>query len=297
MRILNNMLYAALLALPLLASCSDDDEVQGYADAMQFKAEIQPLEGVSEGRSVPYNTWAGLDDRRVAVRIDGTVKAYTVDKDGNMTCDDPFLWSGRTSVAVDAWFPYNGGEKDETVLVRGDQNVPSNYTASDLIEVVQTNVSPENPALTFVHRTAKLVCRLSSFVEDFHTTITVRGVSGVEDEGNSVVMTNNYEALLAPQSIVANTLSLLFSVGDKRAIVCQVPEAIDLQAGRCHYIDVSVGEDYLVSATYIGSSADWNQEGSDETITGNSPTLTPGGGPGDWNDMEEEPLTGTVANN
>ena len=45
----------------------------------------------------------------------------------------------------------------------------------------------------------ELICRLTSFEDDFKTTLTVRGVTGVEGEGNSVVMTANYEALMAPQ--------------------------------------------------------------------------------------------------
>ena len=247
-----------LCFLPLLVACKKD-QVQEEQNAMNFTAVIVPMASENEdSRVLPYDTWAGLSDRRVAVKVDGEIKAYSVDAEGNMTCEEPFFWNGRETVTVDAWYPYNGGERVETVQVKANQNIASNYVASDLVEVVQAEVRAEEPSLSFVHRTAKLICRLTSFEDDFKTTLTVRGVTGVEGEGNSVVMTANYEALMAPQKVAEGAISLKFVVGDKRSIVCQVPQGFEMQAGYCYYINVEVGQDYVANATYVGSSADWN---------------------------------------
>ena len=271
-----------LCSLPLLAAC-EKDEVQEEQNAMNFTAVIVPMASENEdARVLPYDTWAGLSDRRVAVKVDGEIKAYSVDAEGNMTCEEPFFWNGREMVTVDAWYPYNGGERVETVQVKANQNIASNYVASDLVEVVQAEVKADKPSLSFVHRTAKLICRLTSFEDDFKTTLTVRGVTGVEGEGNSVVMTANYEALMAPQKIAEGAISLKFVVGDKRSIVCQVPQGFEMQAGYCYYINVEVGQDYVANATYVGSSADWNS-GTGGDIEGNSPSVNPGPGSDNWN--------------
>lgn len=272
-----------LCFLPLLVACKKD-QVQEEQNAVNFTAVIVPMGSEDDGsRVLPYDTWAGLSDRRVAVKIDGEIKAYSVDAEGNMTCEEPFFWNGRETVTVDAWYPYNGGERVETVQVKANQNIASNYVASDLVEVVQAEVKADKPSLSFVHRTAKLICRLTSFEDDFKTTLTVRGVTGVEGEGNSVVMTANYEALMAPQKIAEGALSLKFVVGDERSIVCQVPQGFEMLAGYCYYIDVEVGQDYVTNATYVGSSADWNT-GTGGDIEGNSPSVNPGPGADNWND-------------
>lgn len=91
-----------LCFLPLLVACKKD-QVQEEQNAMNFTAVIVPMASENEdSRVLPYDTWAGLSDRRVAVKVDGEIKAYSVDAEGNMTCEEPFFWNGRETVTVDA---------------------------------------------------------------------------------------------------------------------------------------------------------------------------------------------------
>ena len=56
---------------------------------------------------------------------------------------------------------------------------------------------------------------------------------------------------MAPQKVAEGAISLKFVVGDKRSIVCQVPQGFEMQAGYCYYINVEVGQDYVANATYV----------------------------------------------
>ena len=68
-----------LCFLPLLVACKKD-QVQEEQNAMNFTAVIVPMASENEdSRVLPYDTWAGLSDRRVAVKVDGEIKAYSVD--------------------------------------------------------------------------------------------------------------------------------------------------------------------------------------------------------------------------
>ena len=283
MRILNVKLwYAILSALPLLVSCTDTDEDQSQMDSpISFTATTTQWE---DGNIT--NMWVNLNDRRIAVRMDGTVKEYQViDAQGNMTSSEPFLWNGRALVTVDAWYPFNDGERMETVLVKADQSVAANYDASNLIEVSQSEVKVEEPKLTFTRRTAKLICNLVFSTDNSHIKLTVSGVTGVEGGGDAVVMNENCEALLAPQLIAAGTLSVKLVTDDQHLAECRVPEEIEIRAGRCHYIQVNVDENYVTTATYVGSSANWNNSGSEEEVEGGNPDVKPGTGTTGWDSL------------
>lgn len=283
-----NLWYAILLSLPFMTSCSKENESEEAAEnKVSFIASVSSSQSGNEG-----NEWAMLKDRRIAVKIDGTIKEYTVDTQGNMTCTDPFLWEERKTIIVDAWYPFNNGEWIEDIQVKADQSISANYEASDFMEVKQLEVSVENPSLEFERRTAKLVCNLTSFDDDYSSTLTVRGVIGVEGGVDAVIMNTNYEARLVPQRITEGTLSLKLVLGDKRSIVCNVNEGFEMIAGRNYYINVEVGENYQVTAAYVGSSADWNDSG-DENINGNSPAVTPDGGTDDWNGSDGGDIHGS----
>lgn len=291
MRILKvKLCYVMLSALPILVSCTDTDEDQFQMDnPVSFTATATQWEGGNI-----TNMWVALTDRRIAVRMDGTVKEYQViDAKGNMTSSEPFLWKERTLVTVDAWYPFNDGERMETVLVKADQSVAANYDASNLIEVSQSEVKAEEPKLTFTHRTAKLICNLVFATDNSHTKLTVGGVTGVEGGGDEIIMNEDCEALLAPQHIAAGTLSVRLVTDDQRWAECRVPEEMEMRAGHCHYIQVNVDENYVTTATYIGSSANWNNPDSEEVEAGN-PDVKPGAGTSEWGGKGDENINGNI---
>lgn len=86
-----NLWYAILLSLPFMASCSKENEPEEAAEnEISFIASVFSSQEVVEG-----NDWTMLKDRRIAVKMDGTVKEYAVDTQGNVTSTDPFFfWGG-----------------------------------------------------------------------------------------------------------------------------------------------------------------------------------------------------------
>ena len=217
------LLYVAALALALSA-CSDD-EGGGEGNLTQpvtFTSSIQALEDSEENEG-----WSETLDPRVAIRTDGEVKRYQVDTEGNLTATDPFYWDGRSSLTVDAWYPYNNGVYPEEVVVKANQSTPSLFQQSNLMEVLGAEVTPDSPRLTFVHRTVRVVCDLTLPVSAAKTraadnpfagaAVTLLNISGVE-EGNRVRTSPNRAAYIPPQTIPAGTEFI-----DQRLAVSDAP--------------------------------------------------------------------------
>lgn len=268
MRISN--LWWAVLPFCLFA-CNKDEQQEGTdGTPVSFVTTIS-----SSSRLTVNNSWAGLSDAKVGVKINGTVKEYTVNEKGELTSAAPFYWEdlGQT-VSVNAWYPYNEGKKPEAVVVAADQSVAANYLASDLLEVNNASVSASENTLTFVHRTACVECALQLNPTEEGTmnaaTITLCNLSGVA-EGNSVKTTGDYKALVAPQTLTAGTVFMEVTMSDGRSDEYVLPEDVELKQGYIFPVSVEVTPDGLNVA--FGTPIKW--EGETVGTDGEAPEVGP----------------------
>lgn len=301
------MLYVAAFAL-LLPACQDDDGKNATGQAVTFTSTIRALEASAENED-----WSGTLDPRVAVQADGTVKMYKVDSEGNLVSDDPFHWNGGASLTVAAWYPYNNGIRQEEVVVKANQATPSLFQQSNLMEVGSTEVTPDNPALTFVHRTVKVVCNLSAPDEtasraDYDpfagAQVTLLNIQGTDEGNGRVITTANHAAYIPPQTIAAGTEFAELKLADGREMIIKLEEdynaeqghkttfdiVADPEAGR---LDITVSdepswdssEDFTDIPSTPGDEEeedpDWEEEGS-EDLDIDSPEIQPGDGQASW---------------
>ena len=304
------------LALSLtLLSCAkeetDGTDTGGVADgAMLFTASIKAPEQVNS-RLTTNNSWVGVSDNGIGVMIGETVRKYVVGETGEMTSETPFYWSDFSSsaVSVSAWYPYNEGVKPE-VVVAADQSVAANFQKSDFLEC-NMEVTAENTALTFTHAGAKIICNVKldeSFDGSLNASrILLYNIAGVA-EGTTIVTTSSHEALVAPQTIPAETVFLGVELSDGRYTQMKEGELTSdlvIEKGYCYPLDVTV---YPTTVEIIPQAAiswggsqvdiesgaegvgpgvngdDWNQSGDESEVNGDAGTVGPDGGtnPG-WN--------------
>lgn len=312
------MLYVAAFAL-LLPACQDDDGKNATGQAVTFTSTIRALEASAENED-----WSGTLDPRVAVQADGTVKMYKVDSEGNLVSDDPFHWNGGASLTVAAWYPYNNGIRQEEVVVKANQATPSLFQQSNLMEVGSTEVTPDNPALTFVHRTVKVVCNLSAPDEtasraDYDpfagAQVTLLNIQGTDEGNGRVITTANHAAYIPPQTIAAGTEFAELKLADGREMIIKLEEdynaeqghkttfdiVADPEAGR---LDITVSdepswdssEDFTDIPSTPGDEEeedpDWEEEGS-EDLDIDSPEIQPGDGQASWEEGNGGSLDGS----
>ena len=200
-----------------------------------------------ETKATTDNDWQGVD--KVAVLVDGEVKPYDVqasDADSyqtaTLTSQDPFYWQNTNPIQVSAWWPYTDGSTTmPAVVVQEDQSDRSNYDASDYIGAAGTVQFSGSHALTFAHRTAKVVVKPLQKGNDMTddelegATIALVGVSTGDAEGATVTpytdaTTGDRLALLPAQTIGAGEAFILVTIGSN--VYSYKPEAaMELKAG------------------------------------------------------------------
>lgn len=267
-------LLTAALAL-FLASCGDDDESQGANGAeVKFTAGFVPMQTSGANTRLTTNdNWAGLADRTVAVEIDGVVKPYTVDEQGNLTSQTPFYWGNKTELTVNAWYPYNNGVKPEVPSVKADQR-GSGYWESDHLEVVTLNVPFSSSAVSFRHRNTQMVCDLSSTLPGVsYNNMIIRylNLQNVE-EGTSVRATAKGKALIVPQTIPAGTEFMEVTLPDERTYTYKLEEDLSLGQGVATGVELEVSEDGI-DVTFKDLSS-WDM--SEDSLDGNTIENKPG---------------------
>ena len=277
----------------LVTSCNKDDGSVSteQGDSISLTAAIQDYQSAAS-RVLPYNNWAGLYDRNIALRIGDEVREYHIDKDGNMTSETPFYWEGRSSVKVDVWYPYNEGAYSEEIQVYENQSITDNYLASDMVSVIGAEISPENTKVTVSHRVAKLSCNVTGIEYlPFEAKMALSGVDGLHN-GDEVTMTANYIALLAPQTIPAGTAVLKVIMDDLSTwSSVEITDEIVLEAGKTTFLEVAVSQDEV--SVSVGGSGEWDDAEGDD-LTGESPTVTPDSEDGTWNNQDGGNLNGTM---
>lgn len=278
------LLYVAAFAL-VFSACSDDEDGGGgnLTQPVTFASSIQALEDSEENEG-----WSETLDPRVAVRADGEVKRYQTDTEGKLTSSDPFYWEGRSSLTVDAWYPYNNGVYQEEVVVKANQSTPSLFQQSNLMEVIGAEVTPDNPSLTFVHRTVRVACNLTLPASAAKTrtegnpfagaTVTLLNINGVE-QGNRVRTSPNRAAYIPPQTIPAGTEFIEITYADGRTTVITLTSDYSATAGQKTEIAVETDPETGQALIYIDNYPSW--DGSEDFIDVNDPTINAGGN-GSW---------------
>ncbi len=275
---------AALALLLGFAACTQDE-----AGFLPEGAEGTPIVFTATGlnhdatatagtRAPVDGNWEGVQS--VAVRMDGTVKAYDVtpttadNTSATLTSTDPHYWTNHDDITVTAWWPYTEGETTPpAVVVRADQSSPTDFEGSDFISAENQPVSYGNPTLRFTHRTARVTVVLTDYTEGM-ASVKLTGLS--TENGNPAVIApydkggDTYTALVAPQSVATGTTFITCKFTNGKVFVYKMKNDTDWQAGEeyTYTVSLAAAEDpgYTVSEdgkTYNVTSADgllaWNE--------------------------------------
>ena len=244
---------AALALLLALAACTRDEA--GFlpegaeGTPIVFTATgLNPAATATAGTRAPVDgDWEGVQS--VAVRMDGTVKAYdvtpTTDRTGAMlTSDDPHYWTNHDDITVTAWWPYTEGETTPpAVVVRADQSSPTDFEGSDFISAENQPVSYGNPTLRFTHRTARVTVVLTDYTEGM-ASVKLTGLS--TENGNPAQIipydkgNDTYTALVAPQSVATGTAFITCAFTNGKVFVYKKQSDTHWQAGEEYTYTVSL---------------------------------------------------------
>ena len=213
---------AATALLFALAACTQDE----LADDSRLSKEEYPIvihatglsvEATPSTRTTVDGDWVGVNS--VALKIGDAVKEYIVatsDADGyksaTLTSNDPYYWISRNPITVSAWWPLDNTAITQmpAVKVAEDQSKLADFQKSDFISAENQTVKFDDPTLGFTHRTARVAIELkpgTGFTSVAGATVSLVSLSA--DNGNPTAIKtynasgNTYEALTAPQTVVA----------------------------------------------------------------------------------------------
>ena len=216
---------AATALLFALAACTQDElagdnrlpegEYPVVIRATGLSVEATPLAAPSTRASVDGD-WQGVTS--VALKIGDAVKEYTVTASTDFKSatlsreNDPYYWTSRDPITVSAWWPFNNADITQmpVVKVAEDQSKLADFQNSDFISAENRKVEFNNPTLEFTHRTARVTIELkpgTGFTSVAGATVSLVSLSA--DNGNPTAIKtynasgNTYEALTAPQTVVA----------------------------------------------------------------------------------------------
>ena len=276
--------FSALALLLAAAACTQDDA--GFlpegaeGTPIVFTATgLNPAATTTAGTRAPVDgDWEGVQS--VAVRMDGTVKAYNVtpsisdNTSATLTSDEPYYWTNHNNITVTAWWPYTAGETTPpAVKVAADQSTRKDFEGSDLIVAEEQTVSYGNPTLRFTHRTAQITVVLTNYTEGM-ASVRLTGLS--TENGNPAEIApydkggDTYTALVAPQSVAAGTAFITCAFNNGKTFAYRMQGATEWKAGEeyTYTVSLAAAEDpgYTVSEdgnTYEVYNADgllaWNK--------------------------------------
>ncbi len=216
---------AATALLFALAACTQDEladdnrlpegEYPVVIRATGLSVEATPLAAPST-RAAVDGDWQGITS--VALKMGDAVKEYTVTASTDFKSatlsreNDPHYWTSRDPITVSAWLPFDNADITQmpAVKVAEDQSKLADFQKSDFISAENQTVKFDDPTLGFTHRTARVAIELKPG-KGFTSVAgaTVRLVSLSADNGNPTAIKtynasgNTYEALTAPQTVVA----------------------------------------------------------------------------------------------
>ena len=216
---------AAIALLLGLAACTRDEladdnrlpegEYPVVIRATGLSVEATPQAAPST-RATVDGDWQGVTS--VALKMGDAVKEYTVTASTDFKSatlsreNDPYYWTSRDPITVSAWWPFDNADITQmpAVKVAEDQSKLADFQNSDFISAENRKVEFNNPTLEFTHRTARVTIELkpgTGFTSVAGATVSLVSLSA--DNGNPTAIKtynasgNTYEALTAPQTVVA----------------------------------------------------------------------------------------------
>ena len=226
---------AATALLFALAACTQDElagdnrlpegEYPVFIRATGLSVEATPL-AASSTRAAVDGDWQGVTS--VALKMGDAVKEYTVTASTDFKSatlsreNDPYYWTSRDPITVSAWWPFNNANITQmpAVKVAEDQSKLADFQNSDFISAENRKVEFNNPTLEFTHRTARVTIELkpgTGFTSVAGATVSLVSLSA--DNGNPTAIKtynasgNTYEALTAPQTVVAGKQFIRVELG------------------------------------------------------------------------------------
>ena len=274
------LIPAATALLFALAACTQDE----LADGSRLSKEEYPIvihatglsvEAAPSTRASVDGDWQGVNS--VALKIGDAVKKYTVtatDADGYKSAtlsreNDPYYWISRNPITVSAWWPLDNTDITQmpTVKVAEDQSKLADFQNSDFISAENRKVEFNNPTLEFNHRTARVTIELkpgTGFTSVAGATVSLVSLSA--DNGNPTAIKtynasgNTYEALTAPQTVVAGKPFVKVELGGG-TFYFRPQNDVVLEAGSRYKYTVKVNATGLtLEGCTIGSWADGGGE-------------------------------------
>ena len=281
---------AALALLLGLAACTQDEA--GFlpegaeGTPIVFTATgLNPAATATAGTRAPVDgNWEGVTS--VAVRMDGTVKAYDVTPttadhtSATLTSDEPYYWTNHDDITVTAWWPYTAGETTPpAVKVAANQSARKDFEGSDLIVAEEQTVSYGNTTLRFTHRTARVTVILTDYTEE---RMFVRLTDLSTENGNPAVIApyydkggDTYTALVAPQTVAAGTAFITCKFTNGKVFVYKMKNDAEWKVGEEYTYTVSLAAadpGYTVSEdgkTYTVTTAEGLKAVADIANNGN----------------------------
>ena len=273
---------AATALLFALAACTQDElagdnrlpegEYPVVIRATGLSVETTPLAAPST-RAAVDGDWQGVTS--VALKMGDAVKEYTVTASTDFKSatlsreNDPYYWTSRDPITVSAWWPFNKADITQmpAVKVAEDQSKLADFQNSDFISAENRKVEFNNPTLEFTHRTARVTIELkpgTGFTSVAGATVSLVSLSA--DNGNPTAIKtynasgNTYEALTAPQTVVAGKPFVKVELGGG-TFYFRPQNDVVLEAGNRYTYAVKVNATGLtLEGCTIGSWADGGGE-------------------------------------
>ena len=284
------LIPAATALLFALAACTQDE----LADDSRLSKEEYPIvihatglsvEAAPSTRASVDGDWQGVTS--VALKIGDAVKEYTVtatDADGYKSAmlsreNDPYYWISRNPITVSAWWPLDNTAITQmpVVKVSQDQSKLADFQNSDFISAENQTVKFDDPTLGFTHRTACVAIELkpgTGFTSVAGATVSLVSLSA--DNGNPTAIKtynasgNTYEALTAPQTVVAGKPFVKVELGGG-TFYFRPQNNVVLEAGNRYTYTVKVNATGLtLEGCTIGSWADGGGESGEAEDLGYS---------------------------
>ena len=273
---------AATALLFALAACTQDElagdnrlpegEYPVVIRATGLSVEATPL-AASSTRAAVDGDWQGVTS--VALKMGDAVKEYTVTASTDFKSatlsreNDPHYWTSRDPITVSAWWPFDNADITQmpAVKVAEDQSKLADFQNSDFISAENRKVEFNNPTLEFTHRTARVAIELkpgTGFTSVAGATVSLVSLSA--DNGNPTAIKtynasgNTYEALTAPQTVVAGKPFVKVELGGG-TFYFRPQNNVVLEAGSRYKYTVKVNATGLtLEGCTIGSWADGGGE-------------------------------------
>ena len=273
---------AATALLFALAACTQDElagdnrlpegEYPVVIRATGLSVEATPLAAPST-RAAVDGDWQGVTS--VALKMGDAVKEYTVTASTDFKSatlsreNDPYYWTSRDPITVSAWWPFNNADITQmpAVKVAEDQSKLADFQNSDFISAENRKVEFNNPTLEFTHRTARVTIELkpgTGFTSVAGATVSLVSLSA--DNGNPTAIKtynasgNTYEALTAPQTVVAGKPFVKVELGGG-TFYFRPQNNVVLEAGNRYKYTVKVNATGLtLEGCTIGEWADGGEE-------------------------------------